>query len=255
MSATSRRGCRALLILGLTSAAVPAMARAQSPAALPPAKDIITRYVQATGGDEWRKHKSGRMKATMDVPGAGSASLEVVAIFPNAVAQKMTLPGLGEISNGWDGTIAWSVNPMMGPQILTGAQADAMREEADPENGMRMSPNIVSSETVEKTTMNDVECYKVKHTFKSGRVSTDCYGVADGLLVASVTKAVTQMGEVEATQYSSDYKEIGGVRRPMKVITEQMGQRLVLNVISWEWDNVDPKEVEAPAAIKALKKP
>jgi hypothetical protein len=248
------RGRRALLVLGLTSLATSA-ARAQGSADLPPAKDLIAKYVKATGAEEWRKHKSGRMKATADVPGAGTAQLEVIAVFPSAVAQKMTLPGLGEVSSGYDGTIAWSINPMQGPMILSGAAADQIREEADPENGMRMSPNIVSSETTEKTTMNGIECYKVKHTFKSGRVATDCYGVADGLLVATITKAVTPMGEIEATQYSSEYKDVGGVKRPMKVTTDQMGQRLIVNVVSWEWDNVDPKEVEPPAAIKALKKP
>ena len=255
MLATSRRGRRALLLIALTSAALPALARAQGAPALPPAKQIIDRYINETGGNEWRKHKSGRMKATAEVPGAGSANVEVVAVFPTAVAQKMTLAGLGEISNGWDGTIAWSVNPMMGPQILTGAQADAMKEDADPENGMRVSPNIVSSETVEKASVNGVDCYKVKHTWKSGRVATDCYSVTDGLLVSTTSKQATQMGEVESTQYMANYKEFGGVKRPTQITQEAMGQRMVLTITSWEWDNVDPKEVEPPAAIKALKKP
>jgi hypothetical protein len=255
MLVTSRRGRRALLLLGLTSATAPAIARAQGAAALPPAKQIIDRYIKETGGNEWRKHKSGRMKATAEVPGAGTASVEVMAIFPTAVAQKMTVPGLGDITNGWDGTMAWSVNPMMGPQILTGAQAEAMKEDADPENGMRVSPNIVSSETVEKASVNGVDCYKVKHTWKSGRVATDCYSVADGLLVSTTTKQATQMGEVETTQYVANYKEFGGVKRPTTITQEAMGQRMVLTITAWEWDNVDAKEVEPPAAVKALKKP
>ena len=260
MFASVLRSRHAIVIACLTSLAASMTARAQDPApkaaaGLPPAREIIARYIKATNGDEWRKHKSGRMKATAEVPGAGTANVEVVAIFPTAVAQKMTLPGLGEISNGWDGTTAWSVNPMMGAQILSGAQADAMKDDADPENGMRMSANIVSSETVEKATVNGIECYKVRHTWKSGRVATDCYSVADGLLVSSMSKQATQMGEVEATQYMADYKEFAGTKRPTTITQEAMGQRLVLNITSWEWDNVDPKEVEAPAAIKALKKP
>jgi hypothetical protein len=258
MSVTFRRAGRAVALLCLTTSIVtPAAARAQDGAVLPPAKEILARYWHAVGSDAWKKHKSSRMKATMTLP-TGSATLEVVSIFPSGVSQTVTIPGLGEIKGGYDGNVVWQTNPMQGPRLLTGAEADGLRDGADPQNALRTSPNIVSSETVEKTTMNGQDCYKVKHTWKSGRVETDCYSVENGLLVATMSKQVSSMGEAEMLQYQSDWKDFGGMKRPT-TITQQitnMNIQTVVTVTSFEWDDVDPKELELPPEIKALvKKP
>jgi hypothetical protein len=254
---TSRRVRRASTLLGLTALVLaPAAAQAQG-SALPDARTLIAKYAQAVGGDAWKKHKSARMKATMDMGANGmTGTMEVVQLFPNSFSSTLTLPGMGELRSGYDGTTAWSMNPMMGPQVLSGAQADAIREQADPESALRTSPNIVSTETVEKATMNGQECYKVKITFKTGNVTTDCYSVSDGLLVATMAKTATPMGDVESTTYSSNYKDFGGMKRATNLVSEAMGQRSTITITSWEWDNVEARELELPAEIKALvKKP
>lgn len=255
MSARTSRSLCASLLLTLVAGTAP-WAQAQDP--LPPAKQLIERFMKESGGDVWKRHKSSRMKASMEVPAAGlKAELEVVQVYPNSVMEKTNMPGLGELKTGYNNGVAWSIDPMQGPKVLTGAQADAMRENADPATQFRMSPEITSSETVEKTTINDQACYKVKHTYKSSRVAHDCYSVETGLLVATTTTQATAMGEVEVTHYAGEYKELGGMKRPTVVTSQMMGQQMTLRIISWEWDTVEPSEVDLPAEIKALveKKP
>ena len=66
---------RYLLSLCISAAAiVPLSVGAQDAAGLPPAKDLIARYAQAVGGDAWKSHRSARMKATVEVPGAGMSA-------------------------------------------------------------------------------------------------------------------------------------------------------------------------------------
>lgn len=252
----SRSARAATVLVAATLLAAPV--HAQSAAGLPPAQEIIARYVKAVGGDAWKSHKSARMKATMTVPTAGiSSTMEVVQVFPNSIMEKTTIAGMGEMKTGYDGTVAWSIDPMQGPRVLSGPEEVAMKESANPENALRMSGDIASSETVEKATFLDQECYKVKHTWKSGRVSHDCYSIKDGLLVATMTKQASAMGEVEVTQLHKDYKDFGGIKRPTVVTSQMMGQEITVTLTSWEWDTVDPKELELPAEIKALvvKKP
>jgi hypothetical protein len=254
MNETVRRAERAIASIGLTIALVaPGMARAQAGAGLPAAKDLIAKYDHAVGGDQWKKHKSSRMKATMDM-GTMTATMEVVQIFGSGVASRTQLGAMGELRNGYDGTVAWQLDPMRGPRVLTGSEADAVKDAADPEKALRISPDIVSAETLEKTSMDGRDCYKVKITFKNGNVATDCYGVADGLLVATTTKVSSQMGEMEVTQYQSEYKDFAGAKRATVMTSEMMGQRITITMTAWEWDNVDPKELELPAEIKALVK-
>ena len=223
---------------------------------LPAAKDLIARYGKETGGAAWKTHKSARMKATMEFPGIGmKADIEAANIFENKIyLMKMTIPGMGEAVSGFDGTTAWMKEPTMGARVLSGAEAEQIIEEADPEASMRTTPNIVSSETVEKTTMNGKECYKVKHTWKSGRTTHDCFGVSDGLLVATTGKQTSAMGEIEVTQYFSEYKDMGGIKRATVMSGQMMGQELKTTLTSWEWDTVKPSDVEPPADIKALLK-
>ena len=240
---------RALTAIAL----LPALSQSVQAQGLPVAKDLIAKWAKETNAEAWKAHKSSRMKAAFDLPAMGmSATMEVVNIYPGITASKIDLPGMGELRQGFDGTVAWSVNPMQGPSILSGAPLEAAKEDNDPSNYSRISPAIVSSETMEKTTLGGQECYKVKHTWKSGKASFVCFGVADGMITWSQAKAVTAMGEVETTTTFAAYKDWGGVKRATTTTIDQMGQQIVITVQGYEWDNVDPKEVELPAEIKAL---
>ena len=224
--------------------------------ALPAARDLIQRYAKEVNGDAWKSHTSARMKATMEFPGMGMrADIEAVNVFASrAYLMKMVIPGMGEAVSGFDGTTAWMKEPTMGARILTGPEAEQVAEEADPEASLRTTANIVNSETLEKTSMNGQDCYKVKHTWKSGRVTHDCFGVSDGLLVATISKQVSAMGEMEVTQFYSAYKDMGGIKRATVMSGQMMGQELKTTLTSWEWDTVKPADTEPPADIKALLK-
>ena len=225
---------------------------------LPDAKDLIAKYGKAVGGDAWKSHKSARMKATLEVPAAGmKADIEALHMFEDRTFfMRTTIPGMGEVLAGFDGTTAWSKEPMSGARLMTGAEADQAAEEADPAASLRQSANIVKSETLEKTTMNSQECYKVRHTWKSGRTSHDCFSVQDGLIVATEVKQVSPMGELDVTTLLSDYKDFGGIKRATVTTMQVMGSEVRTTVTAWEWDNVKPEEMELPADIKALlKKP
>jgi hypothetical protein len=248
------RSLRVVAVLALLPL-LPALVQAQG---LPAAKDLIAKWAAATSADAWKSHKSSRMKATFDMPAQGiSANLEQVTVYPTQSAMKIDIPGMGEVRQGFNGSVAWSMNPMQGPSIITGKQLEAQKEDNDPANYSRITPAIVSSETVEKTTLNGQECFKVKHTWKSGKTSHDCFSAADGMIVWSQQKQTGPMGEVETTITYSAYKDFGGVKRATTTTFEAMGQQQVITMTGWEWDTVDPKELELPAEIKALveKKP
>jgi hypothetical protein len=244
--------------LGLAVAALTLSVARLDAQALPDAKELIANYGKAVGGDAWKAHKSARMKATLEVPAAGmKADIEALHTFEDRkFFMKTAIPGMGEVLAGFDGTTAWSKEPMSGARVLTGAEADQAAEEADPAASLRQSANIVKSETLEKTTMNSQECYKVRHTWKSGRTSHDCFSTKDGLIVATMVKQVSPMGEMDVTTLLSEYKDFGGIKRASVTTMQLMGSEIKTTVTAWEWDNVKESEMEPPADIKALlKKP
>ena len=213
---------RQMLAAAALSAFVPAFLHAQ---ALPPAKELIQKWATGVNASGWKGHKSARTTAAFDLPAMNmSAKMESAQMFsPSMQVTKIDLPGMGEMRQGFDGTTAWSLNPMQGASLMSKEIVAAQKEDNDPDNYSRMAPTIVSSETVEKTKLNDVDCYKVKHTWKSGRISHDCFSAADGMIVWSQTKSLTPMGEMEVTTTYAGYKDFGGIKRATTTTVEQAG--------------------------------
>ena len=232
---------------------------AQAPVALPPAKDLITKFVTATNASAvMAKHQSLRTKGRFEMAAAGvSGDLEIAQARPNKTMMKINVPGVGQIEQGFDGTTAWSINPMQGPRIISGRELDAVREESNFGASSRQGPNVASAETVEKTEMNGESCYKVKVVWKSGRETFDCYSVASGLLIASMGKQESPMGTIDVTNLISDYKDFGGQKIATRLTQQVMGNEQVLIINTVDYDAAEPTAFEMPAAIKALaeKKP
>ncbi|MGQ0539397.1 MAG: hypothetical protein ACT4R6_10650 [Gemmatimonadaceae bacterium] len=220
---------------------------------LPAAKDLIAKYVEAVGGVEaFKKHKSMRVKAAMDVPAQGmSGTLTILTRLPNETIMNIEITGLGVLKQGFTGEFAWFSNPMQGSRVLSGKEAEGMQQDPDPMNYLRLSDKIATSETVEKATFDGKECYKVKHTYKTGRVSTDCFAIADGLIVATIAKNVGPMGEVEQTTLLSGYRDFGGMKRPTTMVIETQGLQQILTVSEVTYDDVQEAEMVLPPEIQA----
>ena len=248
-SATRRR----VLLAAASVAFLPSFAFAQTPP-LPAAKDLVARHVAAIGGrDAVLRHPSFRAKGTLGMPAAGiSAELEISGAQPNLVVMKMTIPGMGEMFQGFDGTNGWSLDPMQGPRLIEGPELAQLIDEAEYASVLRESPNIASMETTEIATIGGQQCYKVKITRKSGRETFDCYAVDSGLLIGAFAKQATPMGEIESVSEFSDYRDFNGVKQPTKITQTVMNQQQVMTFTSYEYGPIDAAVFTPPPAIATL---
>ncbi len=204
------------------------------------------------------RHSTIRYVGTFEMPAAGvKGELSVVQAAPNKMALLMSIPGMGQMSTGFDGTIGWQVNPMQGPRLLEGKELEQIREDAGPASMLRPADRIRSAETLELTTMGGQSCYKVKITYNSGRESYDCYSPDTGLLVASTQRQESAMGSIEVTTFLTDWKEFGGLKTATRLRQQMMGQEQIMTIDRLEFDRPeDVKAVEVPEQVKPLiKKP
>lgn len=241
---------RSIAAVGLAAAAASPLA---AQGALPPARQLIDKHIAAVGGKQAiLAAKSAHMKGTFEVPSQGmSGEMEIMTQRPNMMFSKVNIPGIGEITTGFNGSVGWSMNPMQGPRVMTGKELDLMKEQTA-ESELRDASLLMSAETVEKTTMGGQECYKVKLVWKSGRTSYDCYSVANGLLVGQQMSQESPMGTIEVTTTFADYKDFGGVKRPATRMQEMMGMQQIMTVKSVTYDAVPASAFELPKEIKAL---
>lgn len=236
----------------LSVAMAPSVVFAQ---ALPPASELVARFAEAIGGREaLMKHQTIRSIGSFEMPAAGlKGDLRVVQSKDGKSAMTITMPGIGELAGGYDGTVGWSMNPMQGPRVLEGKELMQMQEEAGFLPLLRESSAIDSMVTVEKTTIGDVPCYKVKISYKSGRQSYDCYGVETGLLAGTMAVQESNLGTIEITTAMTDWKEFGGVKFATRMRQQAMGQEQVLSVNEVVFDDPsDAAALELPAPVKAV---
>ncbi len=228
-------------------------AGAQTTTALPPAATLVAKYADAVGAPAFLAAKAIVTKGAMAMPAAGiNATFQLTQVAPNQMSMVSDIPGMGKVEAGYDGTTAWSMDPMQGARVLAGAELAQIRDESDRRASVRDPEMFTSIETVADTTMNQQRCYLVKLTWKSGRETSDCYSAETGLMVASRSVQKTAMGDIPVVTLFSDYKKFGGVNVATKTIQEAMGQQQILTIESVEFGDGAGVAITPPAAVQAL---
>jgi len=223
-------------------------------AELPAARTIIDRHIQAIGG---RKailgHQSTRITGTVTVSGNGmSGDFEIFAMKPDKALSKVTLGGIGDLVEAYDGTHAWSSSPMTGPMLSQGKELEQRKFDADFYGELHDPARYTSITTTEKTTFQGRPCYKLSLVRKDGAEDFDFYDVETGLKAGTIATRESPMGAVTSTVWQGDYKKFGDVMQPTTIKQTNTGVELVMKVSTVEYDGVPPSTFEAPAAIKAL---
>jgi hypothetical protein len=232
-----------------------APAKEQPAAELPSARSIIDRHVKAIGGREAvLSHKSQHGIGTFAVAASGmNGTFEMFgATNPDRILLKVSMPGVGDIANGFDGTHGWSINPMTGPMLQQGKELEQAKLDADFYNELRDPKKYPTIKTVGKLDFEGRPCYKVSLTRTDGVEDFDFYDAATGLRAGSINTRETPMGTMTTTVVESDYKKFANVLQATTVVQRTMGIEQKITLQSLDYDKVDASVFEPPAEIKAL---
>lgn len=213
---------------------------------------ILERYNKAVDPNGVLASIQGmKSSVTMEAPSMGmSMTINSVAARPNLVVVVTDVPGLGVIRQGFDGTTAWSSDPMQGPRILNGMEAAALVEGSSFNNIVRSKDLFSAMELAGTYDAGGDMTSCVKFTWKSGRETTDCFSNATGLIARTLTKQVTQMGEVEVEMFIKDYRPVNGLVVPFRVESNMMGMAMTITTTSMEFTAQPASMFELPAEIK-----
>jgi hypothetical protein len=222
--------------------------------ALPLARTVIDRYVEAIGG---RKavlaHRSTHASGTMSMASSGvSGPVDVYAARPNKSVVKLTLGGIGDVLEGFDGTVGWSMSAITGPMLALGKELEQKKFDAAYDADLHDPARYKSIQTVEQTTFNGRPCYRLSLVHLDGTEDTEYYDVQTRFKLATIATRESPMGPVKVTISYGDYKKFADLMVPTTMKQSTMGVEQVLTFTSVEFDNVPPSIFELPAAIKAL---
>jgi hypothetical protein len=221
----------------------------------PKADEIFARHIAAIGGEAAIMQLSSiKTVGTMQMVSMGiTANMEAISAAPNLSSMKMTIPGMGQISNGYDGTVAWELNPMQGPRVKTEAERIAAAEQSDFYGGMLFSKSRYQSyETVGAVDFGGEKAFKVKTVLKSGRVVNEFFSVATGLKIGSQSTQENAKGTVDVVIVESDYKQFGPIRLATKSETLAGATKMLVTISSVDLTTVPESAFALPESIRAL---
>jgi len=254
----------ALLALAASAAhafvASPLQDKAAEPAearrALPDAKELLKKSVEAVGGVEARaKKKSMEMKGTMEMPGQNlKGTLVTRYLQPNKMITVIDLPGFGEMRSGFDGTVGWSASKLQGARLMTPKELETMAREAD---YMKDADPLKRYDTVETTgeaTIGGFDCWKVKAK-KGEEVSTLWFEKSTGLARGVSMTIETQLGRLPVTTVFTEYRDFDGIKLPVRTEVMQAGAKIVTAYETITFDTVDAAAFDLPTEVKALLEP
>jgi hypothetical protein len=187
-------------------------------AALPTAQQVIDRYIEATGGKAaYDSLKSRRAEGTFSMADLGvEAKMTVLMRSDDRAVVTIEVPNVGTFRQGMADGVVWTIRPTDGPRILTGAEAVATART------LRMVSEITldgyrDAKVLDVVALNGRAAYRMQLTALADTLETRFYDVETGLLVRTIGKTGSTLGEITVSSNFTDYEDAPPIRMPMKV--------------------------------------
>jgi len=261
--------CSALcLALQAPISSAPAQRAQEGPraAALPSAREVVDRFVEVTNARKViETTTSTHVKGKMSLPALRVVGpLEIWSAKPDRIVTQVDFGGrIGLDRSGHDGSVAWAIHPMSGPELCEGVELLRARLDAAYDSSLKSPELFESLRTVGRGTFAGKDCYQVEEVLKplagmdaaktrSVRTRVEYYEVESGLLRGASGLQTSGRGNAPFTQTVSNYRRFGVQLAPTEIRIEVDGQEIVLTIESIEFDTVRPEVFALPPEIRKL---
>ena len=193
------------------------------------AEEIVAKYSDAIGGKaQWDSIKTQKITGTVKINDMMELKITSISKKPNFSHVELEVNGM-KITQGFDGTIAWMVNPMMGSDKPIKMNEENTKDIRDRGliGGQLMNYKSQGStiELVGTEDMDGKKVYNIKLTDKEGQVF-NYYIDTDTYLLYKIYVKLTRNGnEVTRETFYSDYRDVNKVKSAFKSETEATGDQ------------------------------
>ena len=223
------------------------------PAAAQTVDEIIAKNIAAKGGmDKLKAVKTVRMTGRMTVGPGIEAPVVMELQRPNTMRMDITVQGM-TLSQGFDGTKAWILNPLQGskvPQEMSAEEKSMVEEQADIDGPlMDYKAKGHKAELLGKEKVEGSDAYKLKLTLKNGVIRTFYIDAEHFLEIKEESKRTIRGTETESETIYGDYKDVDGLMLPHSIDGGQKGspqrQKLVVEKVEVN-PKLDPSRFKMP---------
>lgn len=254
MRATVKPALLGLALILVTSVRVAAQAPQAPPekhaAALPSVDQVLDKYVQSLGGKAAIEKLSSRVsKGTFEASQGVSGEIQFFSKAPNKTTLVVDLSGLGQIRQGFDGTVGWADNPQTGPREMTGQELLVTKRGAEFYQALKLRALYPKMAVRGKQKVGEHEAYLIEADPGDGSLRRMYFDTATGLLVRNEIERDTGQGRGTFETELDDYKEVDGVRLPFTVRQSNPGVSFTIKITEVQHNvPIDDSKFAKPAA-------
>lgn len=178
---------------------------------------IISDYIQAIGGEAaLKKITAIQQNAELDIQG-NKLTMTMKKLAPNLSSNEAAMMGQTVMKQVFNGTTGY--------QMQMGKKADLSADEiadAKADKGLFSQLDYATDgtklEAAGVATLGSATAYKLNVTSASGKKKTQYYDIKSGLLLREESTSKKQGTEISQTFDFSDYKKVGDVLFPHKIV-------------------------------------
>jgi zinc protease len=220
----------------------------------PSAADVLSRYVDVTGGEEaYKAHQNYLAKGRLHIAAQGiEGTIELYLEAPSRKWMSMDIPGMGEVLRVFDGEQGWEINPMLGPRLLTEAELSTESHDGAFNAPLQWDSLYPERELLGAEEFETRACWKLRLVTAAGGERVAFFSQESGLLIGMDMTVPSDMGPMPVQVSIEDYREVDGVKMPFRSVQRVGPIEMVAELDSLEWNVEAPVDFEMPDNIKAL---
>lgn len=220
----------------------------------PSAAILAARHDSLVGGRAALEGLSSiRLLGRFSIPAAGlDAPLEILKRKPNLFVFRTVLGDQGEIVQGFDGTVAWSMRPGEGARLLQGGERAQVEQQADFFGDLHDLARFASAETMGAVEFEGRPTWQVRLVRPSGDTLYEYFDRETGLSAGGAMDIPTGLGRVRQKTLYGDYRSFGPLRIATTIVQRQPDFDVIIRIAVVELDAVRLQDLALPDAVKAL---
>ncbi|GIV07458.1 MAG: hypothetical protein KatS3mg017_0660 [Fimbriimonadales bacterium] len=176
------------------------------------AQQVLDRMAQAMGTAQATKFRAIQVAGTIQYPAQGlQGRFEAFYKTPNKYLLKVTLQGIGEIQQGYDGKVGWEKSPLTGLRQLQGAELEQIRQSAtmganNDVRKMLRNPRLQGQEKV-----GSRDAFVIAAQSPTGAPVKLFIDTQRYLPLRMDMEVATPQGKLNASTLFEDYRKVDGV--------------------------------------------
>lgn len=196
------------------------------------AEQILDRAAQTESPPAIRARiKTLHLKGQMSMPAQGiQGDVEIYWKAPNKFLTIQTIPGVGEVRQGFDGKVGWEKSPLTGLRRMQGAELEQLKYTSDNTATTHWRQFVRSPKLRGTQKVGNFETYVINATTTYGAAITFYIDTKQFLARRVDMEVVAQGGKVSTVQFFEDYRRVDGVYYPFRIRQQTAGIEAVITI-------------------------